>query len=67
MNTGLSKVLGYITSVKGLAAIRDEVWELLHEVRILPFKNEREHGVCLLNKSRFIQKGYCGWLVFVMS
>ena len=34
VNTGLSKVLGYITSVKGLAAIRDEVWELLHEVSI---------------------------------
>ena len=32
VSTGLSKVLGYITSVKGLAAIRDQVWDLLQEV-----------------------------------
>ena len=48
VNTGLSKVLGYITSVKGLAAIRDEVWELLHEVGIISLY-ERPRSL----KSRF--------------
>ncbi len=32
VNQGLGKVLGYITSVKGLAAIRDDVWTLLSQV-----------------------------------
>ena len=31
VNSGLGKVLTYISSVKGLAAIRDEVWQLLHD------------------------------------
>ena len=39
VNTGLGKVLGYITSVKGLSSIRDEVWQLLHEVGLSADEN----------------------------
>lgn len=33
INSGVSKLLKYIGSLKGLAAIRDTVWDLIREVR----------------------------------
>ena len=34
VNTGVGKLLKYIGSLKGLAAIRDAVWDLIKEVCI---------------------------------
>lgn len=35
---GLASILNYVTTVKGLAAIRDELWNLLQHVSLVTCK-----------------------------